>query len=220
MAYDIVGDVHGQADKLEGLLAQLGYQVRDGAYRHPSRTAIFVGDFIDRGPRQLDSVTTVRRMVDAGSALAIMGNHELNSIAWHTPDPDRAGEFMRPRSGATGAKNRHQHAAFLAAVEHNPQLHQELVDWFCTLPLWLDLPGLKVVHACWHEGHMRSLASVLNPLQQLAPDSLVAASRRGSPEYLAMEALTKGIEIPLPQGHEFHDKDGEPLAADQFAWVS
>lgn len=220
MAYDIVGDVHGQADKLEGLLAQRGYQVRDGAYRHPSRTAIFVGDFIDRGPRQLDSVTTVRRMVDAGSALAIMGNHELNAIAWLTPDPDRAGEFMRPRSGATGAKNRHQHAAFLAAVEHNPQLHRELIDWFCTLPLWLDLPGLKVMHACWHEGHMRSLASALTPQQQLAPDSLVAASRRGSREYLAMEALTKGIEIPLPQGHEFHDKDGEPLAADQFAWVS
>lgn len=35
-----------------------------------------------------------------------------------------------------------------------------------------------------------------------------------------MEALTKGIEIPLLEGHEFHDKDGEPLAADQFAWVS
>ena len=61
MAYDIVGDIHGQADKLEGLLVHLGYRVRDGAYRHPSRTAIFVGDFIDRGPRQLDCVRIVRR---------------------------------------------------------------------------------------------------------------------------------------------------------------
>ena len=218
MAYDIVGDIHGQADKLEGLLVHLGYRVRDGAYRHPSRTAIFVGDFIDRGPRQLDSVTTVRRMVDAGSALAIMGNHELNAIAWHTPDPDSAGEFMRPRSGATGAKNRHQHAAFLAAVEHNPQLHQELIDWFCTLPLWLDLPGLKVVHACWHEGHMRSLEPALTPQQQLAADSLVAANRRGSPEYRAVEALTKGIEISLPNGHEFHDKDGHPRKEVRIRW--
>ena len=56
MAYDLVGDIHGQGDKLEGLLDHLGYRLRDGAYRHPSRTAIFLGDFIDRGPRQLDCV--------------------------------------------------------------------------------------------------------------------------------------------------------------------
>ncbi|PIW09500.1 MAG: metallophosphoesterase, partial [Comamonadaceae bacterium CG17_big_fil_post_rev_8_21_14_2_50_60_13] len=42
---------------------------------------------IDRGPRQIDSVMTVRRMLDAGSAQAIMGNHEFNAIAWHTTDP-------------------------------------------------------------------------------------------------------------------------------------
>ena len=41
MAYDLVGDIHGQGDKLEGLLDHLGYRLRDGAYRHPSRTAIF-----------------------------------------------------------------------------------------------------------------------------------------------------------------------------------
>ena len=25
------------------------------------------------------------------------------------------------------------------------------------LPLWLDLPGLRVVHACWHDGYMDKL---------------------------------------------------------------
>lgn len=208
MPYDLIGDIHGQAGKLEGLLDHLGYRVRDGAYRHPSRTAVFVGDFIDRGSRQVDTVMTVRRMVDAGSALAILGNHEFNAIAWHMPDPESPGEYLRPRGGELGAKNRHQHEAFLTAVEGNPRLHQELIDWFMTLPLWLDLPGLKVVHACWHEDHMRSLASVLTPGRQLSPAAVVAASRRGSPEYLAVETLTKGIEVPLPRGHEFHDKSG------------
>ena len=81
MAYDVIGDIHGQADKLRALLLHLGYRERKGAYRHPDRTAIFVGDFIDRGPRQIDSVNAVRRMVDAGTARAVMGNHEFNAIA-------------------------------------------------------------------------------------------------------------------------------------------
>jgi len=86
-AYDIIGDVHGQADKLEALLRKLGYHESAGAWRHPERQAIFVGDFIDRGPAQVRSVNIARRLVHAGAALAVMGNHELNAIAWHTPDP-------------------------------------------------------------------------------------------------------------------------------------
>ena len=70
--YDIIGDIHGQADKLEALLRTLGYRERGGAWRHPARTAIFVGDFIDRGPAQVRSVTIARRMVDAGAAPAVM----------------------------------------------------------------------------------------------------------------------------------------------------
>ena len=93
MAYDIIGDIHGHADKLEALLRKLGYRDTAGAWRHPERQAIFVGDFVDRGPAQLRSVDIVRRMVDAGVALAVMGNHELNAIAWHTPDPGHPGQY-------------------------------------------------------------------------------------------------------------------------------
>lgn len=95
MDYDIIGDIHGHADALCALLAKLGYQKRAGEFRHPERQAIFVGDFIDRGPQQLETVQLVRRMVDAGNALAIMGNHELNAIAWYLPDPEAPGEFLR-----------------------------------------------------------------------------------------------------------------------------
>lgn len=90
-------------------------------------------------------------MVDAGSAYAVMGNHELNAIAWHTPDPRCPGEYLRSRESAKwGQKNRKQQAAFLAEVEDRPALHSEIIDWFLTLPLWLDLPGLQEVHACWN----------------------------------------------------------------------
>lgn len=39
---DIIGDVHGQFDKLVGLLSSMGYRETGGAWRHPARSAIFV----------------------------------------------------------------------------------------------------------------------------------------------------------------------------------
>src|SRR3954464_15205785 len=105
----------------------MGYQKRNGAWRHPQRTAIFLGDFIDRGPQQVKTVNIARRMVESGSALAVMGNHELNAIAWSLPDPAVPGDFLRPHfSSMYGAKNRDQHAAFLAEVGHKPALHREI----------------------------------------------------------------------------------------------
>ncbi len=58
MNYDIIGDIHGHADALKALLSDLGYRERDGTWRRPDRQAIFLGDFIDRGPEQVESVET------------------------------------------------------------------------------------------------------------------------------------------------------------------
>jgi len=218
MAYDIIGDIHGQADKLHSLLAHLGYRHSNGAYRHPSRSAIFVGDFIDRGPRQVDSVMTARRMVDAGSAIAVMGNHEFNAIAWHTADDERPGEFLRPRGGVLGLKNREQHRAFLTEVEDKTALHAEIINWFLTLPLWLDLPGLRVVHACWHDGYMAELRPHLSEALQLNPVLMLQASRKGQMPYRTVEGLTKGLESRLPDGHSFQDKDGHTRHEVRIKW--
>jgi hypothetical protein len=38
-AFDILGDAHGQFDKLVALLSHLGYRERGGTRGHPSRTA-------------------------------------------------------------------------------------------------------------------------------------------------------------------------------------
>ena len=86
--YDIVGDIHGHADKLERLLRRLGYEERDGIYRHASRQLIFVGDFIDRGAEIRRTLQLVRAMVDAGTARAVMGNHEFNALLYHTKGPE------------------------------------------------------------------------------------------------------------------------------------
>ena len=92
--YDIVGDIHGYADKLQRLLRRLGYEERDGIYRHASRQLIFVGDFIDRGPEIRRTLQIARAMIDAGTARAVMGNHELNALLYHTKGSD--GKWLRP----------------------------------------------------------------------------------------------------------------------------
>ena len=218
MHYDIIGDLHGHADALEALLRKMDYAPSNGAWRHSERTAVFVGDFIDRGPQQRRTVELVRAMVESGAALAVMGNHELNAIAWHTPHPDGSGDFLRPHHHPVwGPKNRRQHERFLAEVEQDRQLHSDIIAWFKTLPLWLDLPGIRVVHACWHQRLMDWLAPHLTAEHQLtdellAPATLEPADRAektsSTPSvFQAVEALLKGLEVSLPSPHRFRDKD-------------
>ncbi|MFG2946019.1 polynucleotide kinase-phosphatase [Streptomyces adustus] len=71
--FDIVGDVHGCSAELESLLTRLGYV--DGV--HPDgRTAVFVGDLVDRGPDSPGVLRRVMSMVGSGNALCVPGNHE------------------------------------------------------------------------------------------------------------------------------------------------
>lgn len=71
--FDIVGDIHGCSAELETLLGTLGYV--DGV--HPQgRTAVFVGDLVDRGPDTPGVLRRVMSMVGSGNALCVPGNHE------------------------------------------------------------------------------------------------------------------------------------------------
>lgn len=75
--FDIVGDVHGCYDEMIELLGLLGYRPNVVAgMRHPQRRAIFVGDLVDRGPKIVETVTLARRMVEAGEAFCVPGNHD------------------------------------------------------------------------------------------------------------------------------------------------
>ena len=88
---DLVGDVHGEYDALVTLLKKLGY---DDLGRHvEGRRLVFVGDLIDRGPNSPAVLRAVKRMVDAGNAACIAGNHEINAIR-DQPEKERAGEAV------------------------------------------------------------------------------------------------------------------------------
>lgn len=70
MSYDLIGDIHGYSEPIVELLEKLGYTNIGGVYRHSKRQAIFLGDFIDRGPHQREVISIVRPMIDDDAALA------------------------------------------------------------------------------------------------------------------------------------------------------
>jgi protein phosphatase len=75
--FDVIGDVHGCCSELKELLTQLGY----GPHGHPQgRRVVFLGDLVDRGPDTPGVLRLVMGMVNAGTALCVMGNHEAKLL--------------------------------------------------------------------------------------------------------------------------------------------
>lgn len=204
--YDLIGDIHGHADALQQLLRKLGYSRQKGVYRHPERQAIFLGDFIDRGPKIRETLEIVRPMIESGTALAVMGNHELNALAFHTPYPKKPGEHLRPHN----EKNSHQHAETMRQIPAGEL--SGYLNWFRTLPLWLDLDGLRVVHACWDETQM---AKISGPISD---EFLYSACLSRGSLFEPVEAILKGKEAHLPAGATFRDKDGHERTATRVKW--
>lgn len=212
--YDVIGDIHGCADPLEALLDGMGYQHADGVYRHPTRQAVFVGDLIDRGPQQLRVLELVKAMVDTGSAQIVMGNHEFNAVCYRIIGAD--GEYLRRHSD----KNARQHQAFLEQLTADQQ--QYYLDWFRTIPLWLDVGGLRVVHACWHEPSMKVVEQELVSNLIGTDEQFAAASTNDHPLYDAIETLIKGPELSLTDHGQlpYLDKDGHQRSSSRLRWWS
>lgn len=214
MPYDIIPDIHGQADKLTGMLGTLGYEKKLGVWWHPEpdRQIVFLGDFIDRGPDNRKVIEIVRGLIDAGRALAVMGNHELNAIHFHSNNPQTR-KPLRKHS----AKNLRQHASFLVEFPIGNAETREAVDWMARLPLWLDVGPFRAVHACWDEGAIERVGK-LAPDGVLSPEQLMAAANRSRDLFADVDVLTKGPEVRLPDGYSFHDKNGEERFEVRLAW--
>jgi hypothetical protein len=131
------------------LLDELGCKHSGNLYHHQDRMVIFRGDFIDRGPYHKRTLELVRPIIDAGAAKAVIVNHEYNAIAYFTSN-DKGG-FLQQRN----ERNNGQHKAFIDSYSANKSACSEMIEWFKSLPLWLDLEGLRVVHACWDSVYIK-----------------------------------------------------------------
>ena len=212
--YDLIGDIHGCESALRTLLKRLGYRDKGGVMRHPSRTAIFLGDFIDRHPGR-GVIAIVRPMVEQGSALAVMGNHEFNALGFGLPHPEHPDRRLRERQGHTFE----QHRPFIEEFNGNEPEYLDTLEWFQTLPLWLDLGGLRVVHAVWHEGAMALIKEQIGtPLRLLNTQRSLPLFQHGTLLFEAAEFVLKGIERPLPAGIQFKDADGKIRTKARIKW--
>jgi hypothetical protein len=219
MKYDIIGDIHGHADQLRQLLETLGYESSNGSYTPPSgNQAIFVGDFIDRGPQIRQTLEIVKSMCDQGNALAVLGNHEYNALCYHTQNDNQEGEWLRDRS----CKNVKQHVKTLQEFKNRPQEWQNYQDWFMSLPLFLDLGEIRIVHAAWVSPAIEKMrvwtGSDLTEHPRLTPELLQKSAEKGSEKYKAFEAVLKGVEIELPKDCQFKDKEKHPRNEIRIRW--
>lgn len=120
--FDIIGDIHGCFAELETLLEALGYE-RDATagWRSPEgRLPVFVGDLVDRGPRNVDVVQLVARMVEHDAAFAVPGNHDVQL------ERRLAGEPVPLLFGLE--------ATVAEFAQHPAHVHDEALAFFRTLP--------------------------------------------------------------------------------------
>ncbi len=202
--FDIIGDIHGCASTLSRLLDQMGYRKVNGIYQHSRRQAVFIGDIIDRGPRIREALHMVRDMVDHGSAQIVMGNHEYNALGYCT----RA----RPGSGRKWLRDhnaRHDRLIkeTLDQFEHYSHEWNEFLEWFYTIPLFLEEDNFRAVHACWD----RNLIEKFKQIQGgncIDEDFLHASSAIESFAGQVMDNLLRGTDLRLPEGLSISGSDG------------
>ena len=210
----ILGDIHGQLERLEALLQALGYQQDEAGWFHPTHHTLFVGDLIDRGPGQRQVLDLVRQMVDRGKAAVVMGNHEFNAIGWASEHPPGSGNFLRHHSH----RNRHQHKAFLEAFDGDDVAYASWIAWFKRLPLFMAYADLRVIHACWEDEAITRLLPYLDQHGALQEQYWPAAFDEQHELFSLLETLLKGPELPLPDGVVFQDKDGNHRTTSRIRW--
>ncbi|HDY8069843.1 TPA: metallophosphoesterase [Vibrio vulnificus] len=205
-----IGDVHGQVTKLDTLLEHYSWEPDDAKL-------VFVGDLIDNaldsGADHLTLLNKVKGWTDEQKAFCLLGNHEFNAVGWYLRKPD--GSYCRDRNKAG---NIMQHKLFLEQVGEDSREHGKWIEWFKTLPLFLNFGDLTAIHACWHDESIQRLRPYLNEDNSLKGEYWYDAFDPNHELYYLIETLLKGPEVTLPKGSSFLDKNGIERKEIRVAW--
>ena len=227
---DFIGDIHGHCDELRALLKKLGYVEHDGAFRYPGggRKVVFLGDYIDRGGQVRDTVNLVRAMRDIGSAVALMGNHEFNALCFWQRNGSGGGHLIKGIPG--GYLREHSfnkvaiHARTVESYRGRQQEFREALDFFKTLPFYLETDLFRAQHACFDADCVQALRGAgLTCFADGNFDELIARACDSHNEYgdslfHPLDILLKGPEMPLPQGQTFQDGEGVVRKKMRLRW--
>ncbi len=208
--YDIIGDVHGETDKLILLLKGLGYEKKNGSFFHSERKAVFVGDFINRGPKIGETIEIIRAMTESGNALAVLGNHELNAIFYYLKDD--SGKYYVQRK-----RYRLSLDPTLKEFAGRKEEFKSHLKWMRSLPLFLDLGAIRVVHACWKDENIEILKThfsegrlTKSKLREIFEDNTTVAK--------SVWETCKGVDFKLPKDLLVFDSSGQPHRTFRTKW--
>jgi hypothetical protein len=139
----IIGDVHGEREKLVSLLRC--YELMDGDLKWTGRdcTLWFTGDFFDRGPDGIgttDLVMTLQRQAAAarGRVSSLLGNHEVLILAAYRFGTARTtwGDTFINAWKSNGGSN--------VDIDSLTDRH---IQWICDLPAMALESGRLLIHA-------------------------------------------------------------------------
>jgi hypothetical protein len=162
----VIGDIHGQYDKMIVALRDAGLIDAAGHWAAGEATLWFMGDYFDRGPdgiAAIDAIMTLQAEATAagGRVGALIGNHDVLTLAaWRFGD--------RPSGGPGGT--------FLAAWRANGGVESDLarldgrrVAWLRARPAMAVDGGRLLAHAdaTFYQVYGRSVGEVNRTLRDL-----------------------------------------------------
>jgi len=199
MAVTFIGDVHGWARRLDGVLAQ--------AEGH----LVFLGDLTDRGPDTPGVIARVRRLCEEGRACCLMGNHEyalLRGLGAPSiglePDPVWF-ELWRDRHGGSAVLTSY---GVREAAGLRLSLGAANLAWLAALPWVLSGQADGAAWIAVHAGMRpkvplhQQLAQLADPWRQLCehPDHLYDKLHvRRVPDDLPSGTVLVSGHLPLPE---------------------
>lgn len=209
--YYIVGDVHGQYDRLLKRLKSIGLTSIEGRYSLDSGKIIFLGDLLDRGPDSRKVVELAKQLHEAKIAEVILGNHEYNFLGYLSRLNKRS--YLRRHT----LKNLREHRATLKSYKGHKNDLESHLKWLKSLPLFYEDENFRAIHACWDQ-------QWINWLRKKHPKGLSNEKffnnsfKLGKKSYSCIERLLKGPELQLADSYSSVDSDGNKRTSVRFKW--
>lgn len=186
-----VGDIHAQYTKMDSLLKHINASGKGDA------TLVFMGNLMNRNPafdcQNLKVLRRVKGLVDQGKAYCLMGSAELHAIGFASYNSDN-GKPLIPHS----AVNCRQQKSFLDEVGQNTERHHYWVNWFKTLPIYLDFGDIRAIHGCWQNDYIQGITPYLDGEQSFRPSAWLSVFEFGHILNSMTDSLLQGPVLEPP----------------------
>lgn len=130
MAIFVIGDIHGCLPTLTKLLDRIVFSTTDSLY--------LLGDLIDRGTDSKGVIDLIRNLKKSGHNVnSIMGNHEAMML--HTLKDPGYLQYWKSQGGKETMES--------FGLDKPAQLSYEYLEFFRSLPFYLEIGNFLLVHA-------------------------------------------------------------------------